>query len=248
MNYYRLPIHKSLNIKDSYTTEELYAFTERLIEKSNKIHRQIVSSDTLMITIPYNQRTIYKMTLNGFSNLGTKIPQFDYKALSLKSSLFSLPLTYIGYGGYLNPLTNEAQVNSVAFSYKYPTISCHEQAHQIGYSAENEANFIGYLAAINNDDIYFKFSGYVYVLRYCLGEIRGRDTDKFNEMTNKINKGIIKNYINVSNFWRKYENKAEPVFKSTFNAYLKANNQKGGIKSYSYVVALLVNYYREKEL
>ena len=248
LNYYRLPIHQSLKIEDEYTYEELIEFTERLIRKSNEVHLQIVSQDSLMVTIPHSRRKIYKMTQNGFNHLGKKVPQFKYQVLSLKSSLFSLPLTYMGYGGYLNPLTNEAQVNSVAFTYKYPTVSCHEQAHQIGYSAENEANFIGFLAAIHNDDIYFKYSGYIYGLRYCLGEIRSRNYEKFEELTNKINPGIIKNYIDVSNFWRKYENKAEPVFKSTFNAYLKANNQEGGIKSYSYVVALLVNYYKNRQL
>ncbi|HLV63061.1 DUF3810 family protein, partial [Galbibacter sp.] len=41
-----------------------------------------------------------------------------------------------------------------------------------------------------------------------------------------------------------HKTKAEPYFKKTFNSFLKANNQKKGIKSYSYVVALLVNYHK----
>ena len=248
LNYYRLPIYKAFNIDNEYTSEELFEFTERLINKSNQVHSKIAKSDTLLVHIPYTRREIYNKTTNGFQNLAKEMPQLKYSPSSIKSSLYSLPLTYMGYGGYLNPLTNEAQVNSVAFSYKYPTVSCHEQAHQLGYSAENEANFIGYLAAINNEDIYFKYSGYIYSLRYCLGEIRSRDPEKFQEMTDKINKGILKNYIEVSNFWRKYENKAEPAFKSTFNTFLKANNQEGGIKSYSYVVALLVNYHKKVPL
>jgi len=248
LNYYRVPIYKTLELKDNYTTEELYSFTERLINKSNEIQYQITQNDTVMITIPYSKREIYKKTLNGFKNLAIEMPQMEYSPLSIKSSLYSTMLTYMGYGGYLNPFTHEAQVNGVAFSYKYPTVSCHEQAHQLGYSAENEANFIGYLAAVNNDDIYFKYSAYVYILRYCLGEIRSRDFKKFKELNTTINRGIIKNYIKVANFWSKYENKAEPAFKNTFNTFLKANNQSEGIKSYDHVVALLVNYYKEKEL
>lgn len=248
LNYYRLPISETLSIENEYTAEDLFEFTNRLIEKSNEVHYRITQNDTVMVTIPYSKRKIYKMSIEGYKKLAMKMPQMQYAPASIKSSLYSTMLTYMGYGGYLNPFTNEAQVNSVAFSYKYPTVTCHEQAHQLGYSAENEANFIGYLAAVNNDDIYFKYSAYIYSLRYCLGEIRSRDPEKFQEINKKINRGIIKNYINVSNFWSKYENKAEPAFKSSFNTFLKANNQKDGIKSYNYVVALLVNYYKTAAL
>ena len=86
------------------------------------------------------------------------------------------------------------------------------------------------------------------MLRYCLGEIKRRDPVAFETYNQKIHKGILKNFIEVSMFWRKYQNPAEPVFKSTFNSYLKANNQKEGIRSYSYVVALLVNYYKDMKL
>ena len=37
----------------------------------------------------------------------------------------------------------------------------------------------------------------------------------------------------------------EPYFKKGYNSYLKANNQTKGIKSYSYVVDLLIAYYKQ---
>ncbi|MDG3581329.1 DUF3810 domain-containing protein [Galbibacter sp. CMA-7] len=247
-NYYRLPIHKKLKIDNEYTSEELYAFTEKLVAKSNSIHSKLVDSDTIIVKIPYSKKEIYGMSINGYQNLVKKIPDFQYHPKSIKTSLYSTALTYMGYSGYLNPFTNEAQVNGLQLDFKYPTVSCHEEAHQIGYSAENEANFIAFLAATSNNDLYFQYSGYIYVLRYCLGEVKRRDIKKFEEFNGKIHPGIIKNYIEVANFWRRHKTKAEPVFKNTFNSFLKANNQKEGLKSYSYVVALLVNYYKDKNL
>ena len=41
---------------------------------------------------------------------------------------------------------------------------------------------------------------------------------------------------------------AEPLFKKTYSSYLKANKQDKGMESYSYVVALLVNYFENKSL
>lgn len=248
LNYYRLPLHKSLELNNDYTTEELIDFTTKLIKKSNEAHLKITSNDSVKVTMPYSKAEIFKMTENGYTHLAKKYPQFTYHPKSIKKSIYSLGLTYMGYSGYLNPFTNEAQVNGRIYNFKFPTTSCHEIAHQLGYSAENEANFIGYLAAVHNDDKYFKYSAYIFVLRYCLGELKRRDETVFMELNTKINYGILLNYIEVAQFWAQYQNKAEPVFKSTYNTFLKANQQKEGIKSYNYVVSLLVNYYKTREL
>ncbi|WP_224484492.1 DUF3810 domain-containing protein [Robertkochia aurantiaca] len=248
MNYYRLPLHEKLGLENDYTTEELMSFTQRLIEKSNNIHETITGNDTVKVNIPYSRREMYRMTMNGYEKLGEDIPDLSYEPRSIKTSLYSKPLTYMGYSGYLNPFTNEAQVNGLQVDFKYPLVSCHEEAHQIGYSAENEANFVAFLSAVRNDDIYFRYSGYIYVLRYCLGEIKRRDPEAFIGLNESINPGIIKNYLEVARFWKQHENKAEPLFKNTFNTYLKANNQTEGLRSYSYVVALLVNYYEDRPL
>ncbi|MEL4307354.1 DUF3810 domain-containing protein [Joostella sp. CR20] len=247
-NYYRLPIHEKLNLSDQYTSEELYHFTEQLITKSNEIHFQLTNNDTTMVNIPYSKKEIYQKTTAGYKVLAEKIPAFGHSQKSIKTSLYSTPLSYMGYSGYLNPFTNEAQVNGTQIDFKFPTVSCHEEAHQIGYSAENEANFVAFLAATSNEDLYFKYSGYLYVLRYCLAEVKRRDVKKFEDYNTLIHPGIIKNYIEVADFWRAHKTPIELFFKNTFNSFLKANNQKKGLKSYSYVVALLVNYYKHKNL
>ena len=169
-------------------------------------------------------------------------PQLHYHPASIKRSIFSLPLTYMGFAGYLNPLTNEAHVDGLIPSFKYPTTASHEVAHQLGYAAENEANFIGFLASVNHPDKYFNYSGYTFGLRHCLIEIFKRDETLYYELLDILNPGIIKNYKEVQDFWDNYENPAELIFRYTYDGYLKANQQTKGMKSYSYVVALIVNY------
>ena len=68
----------------------------------------------------------------------------------------------------------------------------------------------------------------------------------FEEKT--INKGILKNYEEAREFWDSYQNPLEPLFKVSYNSFLKANNQSKGMESYNYVVALLVNYFEKKSL
>jgi hypothetical protein len=111
MNYYRLPMHEKLNLADNYTTVELINFTERLVNKTNEIQFQITKNDTVSVAIPYSKAEIYKMTTSGFDNLSQENPAFSYSPISIKTSLYSLFLTYMGFSGYLNPFTNEGQVN-----------------------------------------------------------------------------------------------------------------------------------------
>ncbi len=247
-NYYRLPLSKSLNINAEYNTTQLVDFTKKLIEKSNTVHLKLVKNDTLKVTTQYSKDEIYAKVKNGYFELAKTYPHLEYAPQSLKKSIFSTPLIYMGFSGYLNPFTNESQVSHILPKYKLPTTACHEVAHQLGYAAENEANFIGSLAAINNDDTYFKYSGYTFALRHCLAELYRRDPEVYEKLLSTVNAGVLKNYKEVRVFWKNYQNPIEPYFEKTFDTFLKANNQSAGMKSYSYVVALLVNYFENKTL
>ena len=110
-NYYRLPLHQSLDIDDEYSKEELVLLTEKLIKESNKIHLEIVQNDTIKVDIPYSKAEIFDVTVQGYDHIKKDFPELTYTGRSLKRSLFSWPLTYMGFNGYLNPLTAEAQVN-----------------------------------------------------------------------------------------------------------------------------------------
>lgn len=248
LNYYRLPLHKSLNLKSDYTTEQLISVTKKLIIKSNALYNKIEGDDTLKIDIPYSKTEILNLAPKGYRKLQKTYPNFEYNPKSVKKSLFSYPLTYMGFSGYLNPFTNEAQVDDLIPIYLFPATTTHEMAHQLGYAAENEANFIGCLASIAHDDQYFKYSGYTFALRFCLNEIANRDEALFDELYKTVNKGILNNYQESREFWDDYENPLEPIFKTTYSSFLKANKQSKGMESYSYVVALLVNYFHEKSL
>lgn len=242
-NYYRLPLHKSLGIENDYTTEKLIKLTETLIDRSNDIHLELVENDSAKVEYDYTKQELFEITLEGYDNIQKDFPELSYNGEALKRSLYSLPLTYMGFNGYLNPLTNEAQVNTIIIPYKIPTTASHEVGHQLGFAKENEANFIACLVTMNHPNKHFRYSGYTFALSYCLSELYRRDMEKAEELIKKINPGIIANYREVDEFWLKHQNPFEPIFKATYNRYLIVNNQSDGMKSYSYVVALLVNYF-----
>ena len=247
-NYYRVPLHQSLQLESEYTYEELLTTTKRFIEKSNTMHRELGFADSVKIDLPYSQIELFSKSLNGYQNLEKEYPQLAYSPRSIKKSGWSTGLSYMGYSGYLNPFSGEAQVNNLVKTYKFPVVACHEEAHQIGYAAENEANFIATLATLHNDDPYIQYAGYIFTLRYLINDVARKDEDQYYELVETINPGIMASYKEMRDFWANYENPFEDFSKAFWDNFLKANNQSGGILSYNYMVALVVNYYEEREL
>ena len=245
LNYFRKPLETQFDFKTSeYTTEALLSTTTAIVNQANAYHQKLVANDTLIVEFPISKSGMYSIAVDGYKSLSETYPNFKYSMKSVKHSGLSIFQSYNGTSGYLNPLTGEAQVNNKIPKTGYPTTVCHEMAHQIGFAAENEANFIGFLAANYNNNPYFKYSSYRMALAYCLNELRKRNPQKHKEIISTIHKGILKDYNNSYQFWQQYKNPLEPLLKKGYNAYLKANNQEKGIDSYNYVVDLLISYHQ----
>ncbi|SEB39543.1 Protein of unknown function [Tenacibaculum sp. MAR_2009_124] len=248
LNYFREPLAKKLNLQQSsYTTQQLLKTTDSIISLLNRSHFNITKNDTLEVIVPYSTREIYDLAPNGFHEVSKTHPEFAYSSPSIKNSIVSVFQSYNGTSGYINPITGEAQVNSLIPKTGYPATTCHEMAHQIGWAAENDANFIGFLTSINNSDLYFKYAGYRMAYQYCIKELFKRDKNLAQTLKAKVHKGVYKDYKHSYLFWKSYENPIEPYFKKGYNSYLKANNQTKGISSYSYVVDLFIAYFEKHQ-
>jgi len=247
-NYYRVPLFEKMNIEREYSESDLEKFTEKLIVKTNAIQFEITNNRNLKVINLNSQDSLLRMAQNGYIILAREYAFLNYAVPSKKKSLLSIPLTYMGFAGYLNPFTGEAQVNSKLPMVNFPNVICHEMAHQIGYASESECNFIGFMAGIKNKDLYFKYSAYSNALRYCMMHIAIKDEAKFNFLKSKINPGIIANYKESDAFWKQYDTFIDKGFHVFYDQFLKMNQQKEGIESYSKFVNLLVNSYKEREL
>lgn len=246
LNYYRKPLSENLGFEQKkYTTDELENVTKFIIQNLNKIQFQITKNDSIKVENPYHQKEMYLIAFDSYQQLAKNYPQFLYQFSSVKSSLMSLLQSYNGTSGYFNPLTGEAQVNDRIPKTSYPTTTCHEMAHQLGFAAENEANFIGFLAANHSENMYFKYASYRMAFGYCISEMRKRNPEKQALLMKTVNYGILKDFQDSFDFWEQYQNPFEPIIKKGYSAYLKANNQQKGIDSYNYVVDLFISYFEE---
>ena len=221
-------------------------FTKYLIDKTNAIHSSLAENDTLAVVFNKTPNEYETEAFENFKAVGFQGQVVSHQ--SIKPSLLSLPLSYMGFGGYLNPFSLEAQYNDKVPNYKYPSLIAHEMAHQLGYAKENEANFVSCYINMYSQNQKIKYAGFTYALKFCLNEVYRRSPEDFETLKAKVNPGILKNYKDVQEFWKSYKNPMEPVFKNVYGNFLKVNNQPRGIESYNYVVALLVNYFSENSL
>lgn len=161
--------------------------------------------------------------------------------------------------GYYFPFSMEANYNNVMYIMNFPSTMCHELAHLKGFILEDEANFISYLACVQSDDVFFRYSGYLSVLAYLekdLSQNMKKNPELFKEAVADIPLiSILPQVYEDDVFvtqeeWERINKKAildtevvDKVSDVFVDANLKLNGVWDGKLSYSRVVELLLQYY-----
>lgn len=243
LNYYRQSFQDKLGLaQDTVTLGELESLARKMIDKTSELQLQLVPAGSIAVQIPYTHAEIAEKTAEIYRQNSFKSYQGALTQWSSKKSLFSLPLSYMGFAGYLNPITGEAQLNAKIPKLIQPAVSCHETAHQLGIASEDEANFLGFMVAATAEDMYFKYAAYFYALRQVLQAIYRKDERIYETLKESMPTGILKNMEAVRDFWLSYKNPTQPIFDRIYDIFLKVNQQDEGMKSYNKVVDLLVAY------
>ena len=202
-----------------YQINELVATTEYYISKVNNIHKKLTINPNEKVTLTSSFEEIVSECKNSIKELKTN--NIFTENLKVNKSYFSLLISYLGFTGYINPFTLEANINSRIPKISYPSTISHEIAHQIGYASENEANYIGIISNQISKNIEINYSGSLLALQYLMRELYLNDKILYNDIIKKINKGVLKNIDEKAEFSNKYKNPFEPFVKKAYDLYLK---------------------------
>jgi hypothetical protein len=243
LNYSRQGIASQLQLKEQeYTTPDLDTLVGLLSSKLNEHARFLKPA----------MRDSFKSKSNLFLNASllykiaaTKYPFLAHKGYSVKPSLFSYLGNYMGFQGYYNPFTGEAQVNTTIPLSVEPFVASHEIAHQLGYAKESEANFVGFLACRLHPSVNFKYSVYFDMYHYAIRELAFADSVSAKSYDSALHSQVKKDIADYIAFYKKYRNPVEPYIDKMYSYFLKANNQPKGRRSYNEVVTWLIAYYKK---
>lgn len=240
LNYDRKGIGYQLNFKrEKYSKEELVAMNELLLQQVNN-YRPV---NTSQYTVPAND-SLFSQAIRLYQAASKDYPFLTYRPASIKKSYYGWLGNYLGFSGYYNPFTGEAQVNRSIPAFLQPFVSCHEMAHQLGYAKENEANFAGYLVATGYGDSAFKYSAYLDLFLYANRNLYGNDSLLARGLRNRLTNAVKADLDIVRNFYLQYQNPVEPYIRWAYGKYLQANNQPSGMMSYNEAVADLIAYHK----
>ncbi len=247
-NYYRQDYMTLANIEiSSASIEDLQELTLEVISKANEIRSSLPEDEEGVFFLEKDFKTLAKIANEGFQNyfVGERDLSGDYgKPKPLRVSRL---MSYTGITGIYFPYTAEPNVNIDVPPASLLGTMTHEMGHQRGFAKEDEANFVGFKACINNPHPEFQYSGYYLALQYLLSDLSKRDQDLYTQVSGQIGDGVRRDLNNSYDYWKMREGKAEEVATTLNDNYLRANNQGAGVQSYSGVVKLLLADYKDKQ-
>lgn len=190
-------------------------------------------------------KNLFEGAEKAFYAVEEKYPFFKYRTHSIKPSLFSYLGNYLGFQGYYNPFSGEAQVNTTSPQSVEPFVATHEIAHQLGYAKESEANFAGFLACREHPSVVYTYSAYFDMYHYAIRELRWKDSVIAANYDSTLHPQVKNDIAYYREFYKKYRNPVEPIISWWYGYFLKVNNQPKGTESYNEVVNWLIAYYKK---
>ena len=246
LNYDRPTVGETRQLgKPEYSLEELTRFNDRLIIALNS-SRSAIPGDTLpMIAFP----DILQLTKQAYAALARTSPELQWQKPALKRSLLAELGDWVGYTGYYNPFTGEAQVRAEIPDILLPYIACHEVAHQLGYARESEASYVGWLASEALDDARLRYSAAMdlyeqvqqelWRLYAVAGDSAGLRR-QLQENARRLDKAVRRDRRAIRQFFSSRTHTVTPAFNELYAQYLRMNGQKEGMRSYREVIGWIL--------
>lgn len=249
LNYYAGPLSEDLRMEmGQYTVEELAEATEYYRDRANILAQQVDRSGGALVYPEFGE--LADRAYMGFQRLvyDRSYPVFAGSTLPVKQLGWADMYTSMGITGVTFGLTGEAAVNPQIPDVLLPFTMCHEMAHRMCIASERDANFAAFLACSVHPDVEFEYSAYFMAFRYCFNALASVKTVDAAQFTAQLREGIepqLQQDLNdYAAFFSENQDAAATELANTANdTYLKTSGEKSGIKSYSEVCDLLVNWH-----
>lgn len=246
INYQRLPFSQiaGLNVQPAKTSELADVF-ENLSDKANELRKYVNENEQGVMILPSGKQDALKRAYKGYENAAKIYPEFKGIYARPKGVLLSEVMSYLNIEGIYSTYTGEANVNTSINDASFPFTACHEMAHQRGFSREDEANYIAYIACKNHPDKDFQYSGMLSALIYTGNALYQYNPDSYWKIRNNYSEGVNRDLDAITRYWKKYETSVKDFSNSVNDSYLKINRQEDGVNSYGRMVDLLIAEYKK---
>lgn len=253
LNYYAGPISDDIRLGSyEFTYEDLAEATTYFRDKANELAKEMPRDDAGMLLLD-DFDTMALLAGNGFQNMTYQYSGsvFAGTTLPVKKLSWADYYTSVGITGIHVALTGEAAVNPQTPAMALPFTICHEMAHRMCISTENDANFAAFMACLANESLQFQYSAYYMAYRYCYSALFSIGEAETAAAAARINQGV-NTYLRYDlrtydRFFSSHRNETiSDISDAANDAYIKISGDKDGEASYGKVSVYLVNWYLEE--
>lgn len=243
---YRLPLEQNVGLeRNDVSAEELYDTSLIISSELALLEPELERTPSGDAVMPYS---FYRLSILMNEAYADYCADNDYistfPALG-KPVAMSEPMTYTHISGVYSYFTGEANVNINYPDYILPYTLAHEMAHQRGIAREDEANFVAFLVCMESEDPYIRYSALLNMQEYVMSALGRASSKLYSSAYYAMNGGVRAELAAYGEFFDKYrESVAADVADSVNNAFLQAQGQTEGTRSYGTVVDLAVAYYK----
>ena len=240
-NYHRPPFAEIAGLDASPASAgELEALCNDLVARSNELRARVAQDGAGAMRLLNGQGDAFERADLGYAEASARYPVLAADRGRPKGVLLSPIMSNLGISGIYFPWTGEANVNTTQPDCMLPFTTCHEMAHQRGFAAEDEANFLGYLACKSHPDVDFRYSGTFAAMLHAMNALHGSNPAAYERLRATLSEGVKKDIKAVEAWRARYDSALTGVAQAANDVYLKANAQADGVASYGRMVDLLI--------
>lgn len=246
-NYARQPIAVSFDLPVRQRgSEELAETAAWLIEQINVIRPQLNENEQGVFAFTEPVRKKIAAADQGFHQAAADYPLLAGHAVRAKPVLLSHYWSYTGITGMYFPFLVEANVNIDTPHYQVLDTAMHEIAHLRGFAREDEANFLAFLTGIYHPDPDFRYAAMLSTTNRCLNALYRYDRERHSQLLADLYDGARRDLQAASAYWRQFEGPVREASTTVNHAYLQANLQEDGVRSYGRMVDLALAWYEKQ--
>ncbi|MBN1775950.1 MAG: DUF3810 domain-containing protein [Clostridiales bacterium] len=244
IGYSRRPLHESLELVPSERSSEELAEVMRWLATGVAENRPVLPENDQGGMVPIKGiEDVLRTGSEAMDMAAVVFPALSGNDIRVKPVALSHYWSYTGIVGMYFPFFGEANANIDVPAHTIPMTACHEISHVRGIAREQDANLAGFLACVSSDRPDFRYSGYMFALGYISQDLAAVDPEAYTQIARSIPDGAYRD-MNISyEYWQQFEGPVEEISTEVNDTYLKANLQPEGVRSYSLVSQLIIEYY-----
>ena len=220
------------------SVEQLAAVTDYFAARVNETADAVPRDENGLFAV---EKTDILQSCTGlYTPLLERWPFLDGPEHHPKPAFYSKLMSAWGFTGYLCPLVGESTLNVDSPAVFLPVTVAHELAHQRGVAAEQEANFVGVMAATAGGNAAYQYAGWLFGYLHLSNALYSADPDLAQASYATLCAEAQVDMADNNAYWKQWEGPVKETGEKVYTAFLQGYGQKLGMRSYGACVDLLV--------